>query len=61
MIELSGLKLRRDRIEAEKQELENKDVVDAQQEILNVQNQICATKIQNRNILQVKEGKLNKL
>jgi hypothetical protein len=38
MIELSGLKLRRDRIEAEKQELENKDVVDAQQEILNVQN-----------------------
>jgi len=40
--------------------LEGKVVV-AQQEVLDLQNQICAIEIQNRKILQVKEKELNKL
>jgi len=60
MLILLGFKLLRERNEAEKHELEGK-IVGAQQEVLDLHNQIRATEVQNRKTLQIKERELNKL
>lgn len=59
-IELSRLKILRDKNEAKKQELESKVVV-PQQHVIDIQNQVRAIEVQNKKTLQVKKRKLNKL
>ncbi len=59
-IELSGFKLLLERNEAEKQELENKDVV-AQQEVLGLHNHTHAIEVQIKKTLQAMQKKLNQL
>ncbi len=59
-IELLGLKLLCERNEVEKQELDNKTTI-AQQEVQDLQHDICAIEIQIKKTLQAKEKKLNQL
>lgn len=59
-IKLSRLKLLREKNEAKKQEL-NSRVVVTQQEVIDLQNNIRATKVEIKKTFQAKEKKLNQL
>ncbi len=58
-VELSGLKLLCERNETKKQELESKATI--AQEVLDLQDHICATEVQNKKTFQGKEREMNRL